>query len=74
MTLSAKRSSQVTSKAWLHGEGTELPVKMEYDTSLAQQAYDLAYVNCIYRSMSEADLYYVQRQMGPVALELRTCS
>ncbi|GJE92045.1 M1 family metallopeptidase [Phanerochaete sordida] len=28
--------------AWLHGEGTELPVKMEYDTSLAQQAYDLA--------------------------------
>ena len=29
-------------QAWLHGEGTELPVKMEYDTTLAQQAYDLA--------------------------------
>ncbi|EKM60600.1 uncharacterized protein PHACADRAFT_246632 [Phanerochaete carnosa HHB-10118-sp] len=28
--------------AWLHGEGIELPVKMEYDTTLAQQAYDLA--------------------------------
>jgi hypothetical protein len=30
------------SQAWFFGEGTELPVKMEYDTSLATQAYDLA--------------------------------
>ena len=29
-------------QAWLHGEGLELPVKMEYDTSLAEQAYALA--------------------------------
>ncbi|KAF7978977.1 hypothetical protein HWV62_44229 [Athelia sp. TMB] len=28
--------------AWLHGEGLELPVKMEYDTTLAEQAYVLA--------------------------------
>jgi len=28
--------------AWLHGEGLELPVEIEYDTSLAQRAYDLA--------------------------------
>ena len=28
--------------AWLHGEGLELPVKMEYDTTLAEHAYALA--------------------------------
>lgn len=28
--------------AWLYGEGLELPVKMEYDTSLAEQAFSLA--------------------------------
>jgi len=28
--------------AWLHGEGLELPVKLEYDTSLAEKAYVLA--------------------------------
>ncbi|CEQ42029.1 SPOSA6832_03799 [Sporobolomyces salmonicolor] len=28
--------------AWLHGEGLELPVKMSYDTSLADNAYTLA--------------------------------
>ncbi|KAH9836660.1 metalloprotease [Rhodofomes roseus] len=28
--------------AWLYGEGTELPVKMQYDTTLAEQAYTLA--------------------------------
>ncbi|KAG8864305.1 hypothetical protein FRB96_006126 [Tulasnella sp. 330] len=29
-------------EAWLHGEGLELPVAIKYDTTLAQQAYDLA--------------------------------
>ena len=29
-------------QAWLYGEGIELPVKMEYDISLAEQAYKLA--------------------------------
>lgn len=29
-------------QAWLYGEGTELPVEMEYDSSLATEAYDLA--------------------------------
>ncbi|KAJ6469011.1 peptidase family M1-domain-containing protein [Mycena vitilis] len=29
-------------KAWFYGEGTELPVKMTYDTTLAQAAYALA--------------------------------
>lgn len=28
--------------AWFFGEGLELPVKMEYDTSLAKDAYELA--------------------------------
>ncbi|KAK7677927.1 hypothetical protein QCA50_019117 [Cerrena zonata] len=28
--------------AWFYGEGLELPVKLEYDTSLAKQAYELA--------------------------------
>ncbi|KIP01983.1 hypothetical protein PHLGIDRAFT_112533 [Phlebiopsis gigantea 11061_1 CR5-6] len=28
--------------AWFYGEGTELPVKMEYDTTLAEQSYALA--------------------------------
>ncbi|SPO19828.1 related to leukotriene-A4 hydrolase [Ustilago trichophora] len=28
--------------AWFHGEGLELPVKMEYDTTLAEQAFTLA--------------------------------
>lgn len=29
-------------KAWFFGEGLELPVKMEYDSTLAEQAYALA--------------------------------
>ncbi|GAW02760.1 leukotriene-a4 partial [Lentinula edodes] len=29
-------------KAWFYGEGLELPVKMEYDSSLAESAYKLA--------------------------------
>lgn len=28
--------------AWFYGEGTELPVKMEYDLTLAEKAYTLA--------------------------------
>ncbi|SPO34784.1 related to leukotriene-A4 hydrolase [Pseudozyma flocculosa] len=33
---------QVDWDAWFHGEGLELPVKMEYDTTLAEQAFSLA--------------------------------
>jgi len=33
---------KVDFNAWLHGEGLELPVKMEYDTSLADVSYSLA--------------------------------
>lgn len=29
-------------QAWLYGEGLELPVKIEYDMTLAKQAYALA--------------------------------
>ena len=29
-------------QGWFYGEGLELPVKMQYDTSLAEQAYALA--------------------------------
>jgi leukotriene-A4 hydrolase len=29
-------------QAWLHGTGMDLPVNMEYDTTLATEAYELA--------------------------------
>lgn len=29
-------------QAWFYGEGLKLPVEMEYDLTLAKQAYDLA--------------------------------
>ncbi|KAG8690146.1 hypothetical protein FRC11_013549 [Ceratobasidium sp. 423] len=37
-----KLLNSVDWQAWLYGEGTELPVKMEYDTTLAEKAYQLA--------------------------------
>ncbi|KAH8101514.1 peptidase family M1-domain-containing protein [Cristinia sonorae] len=37
-----KALDSVDWNAWLYGEGTELPVKLEYDLTLAEQAYDLA--------------------------------
>ncbi|CAE6490640.1 unnamed protein product [Rhizoctonia solani] len=37
-----KLLNSVDWQAWLYGEGTELPVKMEYDTTLANKAYELA--------------------------------
>ncbi|GAA5904016.1 hypothetical protein JCM5296_002508 [Sporobolomyces johnsonii] len=42
--------------AWLHGEGLELPVKMEYDTSLADDAYALAASWDSSRSLAAAEL------------------
>ncbi|BGP27644.1 Leucyl aminopeptidase yscIV [Rhodotorula toruloides] len=42
--------------AWLNGEGTELPVKMEYDTTLADRAYALASSWNSSRSLSPSDL------------------
>lgn len=41
-TIVPKLEKQVDWEAWLHGEGVDLPVKMEYDTSLADAAYALA--------------------------------
>lgn len=37
-----KTLDSVDWNAWLYGEGVDLPVKMEYDESLAQTAYELA--------------------------------
>ncbi|WFD34894.1 leukotriene-A4 hydrolase [Malassezia cuniculi] len=37
-----ERLKSIDFDAWLHGEGLELPVKMEYDTSLAEAAFGLA--------------------------------
>ncbi len=37
-----KALNTVDFDAWFYGEGIELPVKMEYDISLAETAYDLA--------------------------------
>lgn len=34
--------ASLLTQAWLNGEGLELPVKMEFDTSLADSAYALA--------------------------------
>jgi leukotriene-A4 hydrolase len=34
--------NSVDFNAWLHGDGMELPVKMEYDDTLAKQAYEIA--------------------------------
>ncbi|KAG8892778.1 hypothetical protein FRC00_011550, partial [Tulasnella sp. 408] len=33
--------NKIDFEAWLHGEGLELPATVEYDTTLAQKAYDL---------------------------------
>jgi len=33
---------EVDWEGWLHGDGLSLPVDMEYDTSMADKAYDLA--------------------------------
>ncbi|CUA75782.1 leukotriene-A4 hydrolase [Rhizoctonia solani] len=37
-----KLLNSVDWQAWLYGEGTKLPVEMEYDTTLANKAYELA--------------------------------
>ncbi|KAF5361641.1 hypothetical protein D9758_007285 [Tetrapyrgos nigripes] len=37
-----KALNSIDWNAWFYGEGTSLPVKMEYDTSLAKAAYELA--------------------------------
>ncbi|GAA5863563.1 hypothetical protein JCM3774_006527 [Rhodotorula dairenensis] len=42
--------------AWFNGEGLELPVKMEYDTSLADRAYSLASAWNDSRTLSASDL------------------
>lgn len=34
--------NRVDWNAWFYGEGTELPVKMEYDLTLVEPAYSLA--------------------------------
>ena len=41
-TIMPKLEKEVDWDAWLHGEGLTLPVKMEYDTTLADAAYALA--------------------------------
>ncbi|KAI3623643.1 hypothetical protein CBS14141_003342 [Malassezia furfur] len=38
----SRRLQQVDFDAWIYGEGTKLPVAMEYDTTLARDAYELA--------------------------------
>ncbi|GAA5993250.1 hypothetical protein JCM10908_004532 [Rhodotorula pacifica] len=42
--------------AWFNGEGLELPVEMEYDTTLADRAYSLASSWNSSRSLSPSDL------------------
>ncbi|TFY77753.1 hypothetical protein EWM64_g6259 [Hericium alpestre] len=47
--------NEIDWKAWLYGDGVELPVKMEYDMSLATPPYNLAQRWDASRSMSEAE-------------------
>lgn len=47
---------KVDFEAWLHGEGLDLPVKMEYDTSLADVSYALASSWDHARSLSREEL------------------
>ena len=49
-----KALDSVDWEAWFHGEGTELPVKMEYDTTLAESAYELA---CVLTSVGCSDVF-----------------
>jgi len=41
-TEKVKALDSVNWDAWFYGEGVELPVKMDYDLTLAQKAYKLA--------------------------------
>ncbi|WFD44971.1 leukotriene-A4 hydrolase [Malassezia psittaci] len=52
------RLNQVDWDAWLHGEGMKLPVIMEYDSSLAQDAYKLAeeWNQAVQQAPSRADV------------------
>lgn len=37
-----KSPTERSGQAWFYGEGTELPIKLEFDTTLAVKAYALA--------------------------------
>ncbi|WFD00909.1 leukotriene-A4 hydrolase [Malassezia yamatoensis] len=52
------RLNQVDWDAWLHGEGMKLPVSMEYDASLAKDAYKLAeeWNEAVQQASSRADV------------------
>ncbi|KAG8986317.1 hypothetical protein FRB90_004074, partial [Tulasnella sp. 427] len=50
--------NKVDFDTWLHGEGLELPAVIEYDTSLAKKAYDLADAWNKSRSSSPSDLKF----------------
>ena len=39
----------LSSKAWFYGEGLKLPVDLQYDTTLAKQAFEVSlmrYISC----------------------------
>lgn len=59
---------QVDWNGWLHGEGFELPVRMEYDDTLARDAYKLAdrWVKAVDQSKSRAE---VADKFGPHDME-----
>lgn len=40
--LLKRNTSTYIAQAWLYGEGVTLPVKLEYDLTLVNAAYDLA--------------------------------
>lgn len=60
-----KALKEVDWDAWLHGEGTELPVHMEYDGSLAVEAFALAdrWVDVIKHGTSKSDGKFAKSDM-----------
>ncbi|KAG8941943.1 hypothetical protein FRC04_003902 [Tulasnella sp. 424] len=55
--------NKIDFEAWLHGEGLDLPAVVEYDTTLAQKAYDLAKAWNDSRSTPPSDLKFSQSDL-----------
>ncbi|KAJ3843133.1 peptidase family M1-domain-containing protein [Lentinula raphanica] len=58
-----KALDSVDWNAWFYGEGLELPVKMEYDSTLAKSAYDLAERWDVSRTVEVSKLSFSENDM-----------
>ncbi|KAG8893506.1 hypothetical protein FRC01_013548 [Tulasnella sp. 417] len=55
--------NKIDFEAWLHGEGLDLPAVVEYDTTLAQKAYDLVKAWSDSRSTPPSDLKFSESDL-----------